>query len=336
MEARTNMIANLEAEIGWSIATLQEHSPDSHSSQASMRPTGAEASEPSTNDDDALEWEVETDEPHSSEETHRHIEKEIEICHHMDDGVEARRLTDGVHPSEDYHCRQHAAHAIATTMGSGNDAATSLANAFFASSGVVRSLLHLAYDAEAHHDPLTGDIVLACLTNMSGEVSGSGITLIMQEAEAVSGMLVRVLAEGHASSSSTNFATACLCNLRSQPAVVGALEASPVAAMRLRELSRTAHGETAGYARALVAVLQARARASRAVRPASAAMRRNPSSGSLLPSLRSSGGGEGGMLGKTVRRVASFGRVRSKQLAPVLYSDLSIGLLSTTNDLSAV
>ena len=42
------------------------------------------------------------------------------------------------------------------------------------------------------------------------------------------------------------------------------------------------------------------------------------------------------MLGKTVRRVASFGRVRSKQLAPVLYSDLSIGLLSTTNDLSAV
>ena len=50
-----------------------------------------------------------------------------------------------------------------------------------------------------------------------------------QEAEAVASMLVRVLAEAHAASS-TSFATACLCNLRAQPAVVGALEAS------LREL----------------------------------------------------------------------------------------------------
>ena len=304
-----------------------------------MRPTGAEASEPSTTNEEELEWEVETeDEPQSSKEAHHHAGEDIEICHQTADEVEARRLTDGVHPSEDYHCRQYAAHAIATTLGSSNDAATALANAFFASSGVVRSLLFLAYDAEVRHDPLTVDIVLACLTNLSGEVSGSGIALVAQEAEAVAGMLVRVLAEARAASS-ISFATACLCNLRAQPAVVGALEASPAAAARLRELGRTAHGETAGYARALVAVLQARARASRAVRPASAAVRRNPSSGSLLPSSPRYGGGGGGdgggMLGK-VRRVASFGRVRSKQSAPVLYSDLSVGLLAATNDLSAV
>ena len=86
-----------------------------------------------------------------------------------------------------------------------------------------------------------------------------------------------------------------------KPAVVGALEASPAAVARLRELGRTAHGETAGYARALVAVLQARARASRAVRPASAAVRRNPSSGSLLPSSPRFGGGgrRGGRVGAT-------------------------------------
>lgn len=338
MQARTDLIANLEADLdGWSIATaLQEHSPDSRRSSQSIRATGAEASCSASSNDEELEWEVETDEPegtHHIEQPINHSEHDIEICNQTDD--EARRLTDGVHPGEDYHLRQYAAHAIASALARSNEAATALANAFFASSGVVRSLLHLAFDADARNDPLTVDIVLACLTNLSGEISGSGITLIMHEGEAVASMLVRVLAEGH-STSSISYATACLCNLRAQPAVLAALETAPAAAARLRELGRTAHGDTASYAHALVTALQARTRGARAMRPASAAVRRNPSIGSLLPSSPRCSVGDGSMLSQTVRRVASFGRVRTKQTAPVLYSDLSVGLLAATNDLSAV
>ena len=77
MEARTNLTSprcGYPDRRQWVATQLQEHSPDSRrSSQASMRPTGAEASEPSTTNEEELEWEVETeDEPQSSKEAHRH------------------------------------------------------------------------------------------------------------------------------------------------------------------------------------------------------------------------------------------------------------------------
>ena len=158
----------------------------------------------------------------------------------------------------------------------------------------------------------------ACLTNLCGEESGSGLALVVQEVVAVAALLVSGLDSRRAATA--QYVTACLHNLKHQPAVVEALRLAGAEA-RLRQLGR-AEGTTGEYARAvLVALLQGSCRTPRGARPGSARPSHSSSAASLV---------------QTVRRVASFGRVpRSRGAATkgatyghLADNDLASGLLS--------
>ena len=158
----------------------------------------------------------------------------------------------------------------------------------------------------------------ACLTNLSGEESGCGLALVMQELVAVAGLLVSGLDSRAASTS--HYVTACLHNLKHQPAVVEALRLGGAEA-RLRQLGRE-EGTTGEYARAvLAALLQGSCRTPRGARPGSARPSHSSSAASLV---------------KTVRRGASFGRVprsrgattKGATYGQMAENDLMSGLLS--------
>ena len=133
---------------------------------------------------------------------------------------EAAEFVRGMLPAPGtYSDRQRCARALATALGRSAGAVTAL-TAHLAHTTLMRSLLRLVDDAQHNSDTFTAEIVLgdamadrtqpqrprglstprshlrslphtACLTNLSGEESGRGLALVVQELVTVAPLLVR-------------------------------------------------------------------------------------------------------------------------------------------------
>ncbi len=220
-------IAEMEADLSsWSLnQTLQMHrgadaniqrsvsgGSEGSESVTSFKPTGAGFRSDSSSgsvtprrqdEEDAMNWELEEDDDEAARE--------------------AAELVQGLMPMEGFADRQRCAHRMATALGRSAEFATEL-TVHLGNTTVMRSLLRLFDDAMHRQDLLTADIVLACLTNLSGEATGRGVSVVMQEAEAVAGLLLRGLDASTAQASTAHYVTALLNNLKLQPAVVEALD----------------------------------------------------------------------------------------------------------------
>lgn len=198
------------------------HREDSRSSAASV---GSLGSSKPTGGAEAI-----TSDSSSGSVTPRQHSEEDELTWDLEDedetANEAMKLVQGVLPTAPYAERQRCAHQLATSLTQSAEAASELTARLEPHAAVMRSLLRLIDDAQTKMDGLTIDIVLACLTNLSGEETGRGLRFVMLESEAVAGLLVRMIDAREPTT--LHYCCACLNNLKLHPAVVEALDVAQV------------------------------------------------------------------------------------------------------------